>query len=244
MAASRDASKNRSKSPDPSGREARPKKPARKVRTDAPPSDPHAEKPVRDAKARKPPREERLRQKLSVDGSPERWVPLAEVSRPHGIQGELRLKLFNRDSSVLEEADEVLVRLTTGEEYEVSVDRARRADAAILMKLYSVDDRDRAEDLRGALICVKRSQFPQLEEGEFFVCDVLGARVTCPIDGAVVDVGVVHDICSYPSVDTIVIVPPGDGKLFEVPLVEAFVESVDIKTGVVALRTLEGVDRS
>ena len=72
--------------------------------------------------------------------------------------------------------DEVLVRLPDGEEHEVSVDRARRADDAILMKLHSVDDRDRADELRGAHICVQRRDFPPLEEGEFYVCDVEGAQ--------------------------------------------------------------------
>ncbi len=39
------------------------------------------------------------------------WVPLAEVARPHGVRGELRLKLFNEDSDILLEQDEVLLRL-------------------------------------------------------------------------------------------------------------------------------------
>src|SRR5262249_47360760 len=82
----------------------------------------------------------------------------------HGVRGELRLRLFNKSSDILLEQDEVLVRLKDGEEHEVSVDGARRADEAILIKLHSVDDRDHAEDLRGALICVRRRDFPPPEE--------------------------------------------------------------------------------
>ena len=117
----------------------------------------------------------------------EEWVPLAEVARPHGVRGELRLRLFNKDSDVLLERDEVLVRMKDGEEHEVSVDRARRADDAILMKLFSVEDRDRADERRGALICAKRADFPPLAVDEFYVCDAAGARVsfegTSPRDG-------------------------------------------------------------
>src|SRR5260370_38852159 len=107
--------------------------------------------------------------------SPDSWIPLAEIARPHGVRGEVRLKVFNADSDLLLEGEEVLVRSREGEEHEVSVERARRADDAILMKLYSVDDRDRAEELRGALVCVKRGGLPELDEGEFYVCDVRGA---------------------------------------------------------------------
>ena len=38
------------------------------------------------------------------------WVALAEVARPHGVRGEVRLRLYNRDSDLLLEQDDVLVR--------------------------------------------------------------------------------------------------------------------------------------
>jgi 16S rRNA processing protein RimM len=82
--------------------------------------------------------------------------------RPHGVRGELRLRLFNSDSDLLLALDEVLVRFADGEEQEVSVDGARRANDAILMKLHSVDDRDRADELRGARVCGRRADFPAL----------------------------------------------------------------------------------
>ena len=174
---------------------------------------------------------------------PDAWVPLAEVARPHGVRGEVRLKLFNKDSDLLLSQDEVLVRMKDGEEHEVSIDRARRADIAILMKLHSVEDRDRAEELRGALICVRRRAFPRLAPGEFYNCDILGARVVLKGDEAR-ELGEVKELVNYPSVDTLVVRATDGGKNFEVPLVEAFVETVDAAGGIVTLATLEGVDRS
>jgi 16S rRNA processing protein RimM len=168
-----------------------------------------------------------------------RWVPLAEVARPHGVRGEVRLKVYNRDSDLLLELDEVLVRLPEGEEHEVSVDRARRADDAILMKLHSVDDRDRAEELRGALICARRADFPPLEEGEFYACDVVGARAVLE-DGR--EIGEISDLRSYPSVDVLVVKANDGGKDWEIPLVESFIVEVDAPSTVV-IRTLDGLER-
>jgi 16S rRNA processing protein RimM len=167
------------------------------------------------------------------------WVPLAEVARPHGVRGEVRLKVFNQDSDVLLDQDEVLLRLPGGEEHEVSVDRARRADQAILMKLFSVDDRDRADELRGSLVCVRRGDFPPLEAGEFYACDVFGATVLC--DGA--EIGTVRDLRSYPTCDVLVVRAADGGKDYEIPLVEAIVGSVDVEGEKVTLKTLEGVER-
>ena len=170
----------------------------------------------------------------------ETWVPLAEIARPHGVRGEVRLKVFNKDSDVLLHVDEVLVRLPDGEEHEVSIDKARRADQAILMKLHSVDDRDRADDLRGALICLKRGDFPPPEDGEFYACDVLGAIVRTQKS----ELGTVRDLRSYPTVDVLVVRANDGGKDYEVPLTDAIVETIDLDGETVTLRTLEGVERA
>jgi 16S rRNA processing protein RimM len=169
----------------------------------------------------------------------EAWVPLAEVARPHGVRGELRLKLYNRDSDLLLELEEVLVRLADGEEHEVSIDAARRADQSILLKLHSIDSRERADEVRGAQICAKRSAFPPPEAGEFYVCDIVGAAVSTP-EGPL---GTVRELRSYPSVDTLVVTALDGGRDWEIPLVAAFVRAIDAKSGVVLLETIDGLER-
>ncbi len=163
-----------------------------------------------------------------------RYVPLAEVARPHGVRGELRLNLFNAESDLLLDVDEVLVRLKDGKEHEVSIDAARRADKTILLKLHSVDDRDRAEELRGAMICVARDAFPPLEDGEFYTCDVEGAEVR--LQNA--RIGMVERLDEYPTT-YVLVVKKDDGAKIEVPLTDAFVERVDAEARVVSLVTLE-----
>jgi 16S rRNA processing protein RimM len=168
------------------------------------------------------------------------WVPLAEIARPHGVRGEVRLKLFNKASDILLDQEEVLVRLAEGEEHEVSVESARRADDAILMKLYSVDDRDRAEDLRGALICVRRRDFPAPAEGEFYTVDVIGAEVR--LNGE--RLGVVTEIMSYPTLEALVVRADDGNGDWEIPLTETYVGKVDTSARVVDVLTLDELERS
>jgi 16S rRNA processing protein RimM len=152
--------------------------------------------------------------------SASRWVEVGVIARPHGVRGELRVSLHNKDSQVLFSVDEVLVRLPDGVEHEVSVDAARPADQAVLMRLHSIDDRDRAEQVRGSRVFVRRSDFPELPGGAE---------------------GRVRTIVSYPSVDVLV-VEMGERGVFEVPLVDDFVTKVDAKAGLVTLKTLEGLE--
>lgn len=178
----------------------------------------------------------------SPQDAQDEWVPLAEVARPHGVRGEVRLKLFNRDSDVLLSLDEILLRLPNGEEHEVSIDSARRADSAILMKLYSIDDRDRADEIRGGLICVKRSDFPKLGDGEFYVHDAIGAEVyVAAHDNQLL--GTVRDVMTYPSVDTLVVKAADGGGDWEIPLVHAFVSKVDAANKRIDVAHLEGIER-
>jgi 16S rRNA processing protein RimM len=170
---------------------------------------------------------------------PDAWVPLAEVARPHGVKGELRLRLFNAESDVLLEQDEVLVRTSEGEEHEVSVERARRADDAILIKLFSVDDRNRAEDLRGAQICVRRRDFPEASDGEFYAIDVVGSEVRVAGER----VGVVAELITYPSIEVFLVHADDAKGDWEVPLTEMFIKRVDVASKLVELHTLDEVER-
>jgi 16S rRNA processing protein RimM len=173
--------------------------------------------------------------------APDAWVPLAQVARPHGVRGELRCSPFNRDSDLLLELDEVLVRFPEGDEQEVSVDAARRANDAILLKLHSVDDRDRAAELRGALVCARRGEFPPLEPGEFYACDIEGARVVA--EDPERELGRVMELRTYPSVDVLIVAAADGGRPWEVPLVEAIVQRVDVASGIVVLSSFDGLER-
>lgn len=173
----------------------------------------------------------------------DRWVPLAEVTRPHGVRGELRLRLHNPDSDLLLSADEVHVRLKDGDEHEVSVDRARRADDAILLKLHSIDDRDRADELRGAVISLRRREFPPLEADEFYHCDLEGARAILRDEGVEDrEWGTVEGFRSYPTVEVMVVRRPGVKEPAEVPMRDAFIDSLDADQGVVYVKNVDAFD--
>ena len=174
------------------------------------------------------------------------WVPLAAVGRPHGIKGEVRAHPFNKDSALLLALDEVLVRFAEGprkgEAHEVSIDAARQGNDAILLKLHGVDDRSGADEVRGAELCVRRGDFPETEEGEFYACDVVGARVVAEggVGEAGEELGLVRELTSYPSVDILLV--EGPRGRYEIPLVDAYVASVDTAKGVVTIRTMEGLE--
>ncbi|WP_437805377.1 ribosome maturation factor RimM [Sorangium sp. So ce1078] len=166
-----------------------------------------------------------------------RYVPVAEVSRPHGVQGELRLRIYNESSDLLLARPPIRLRLPDGSERDAKIVAARPVDKALLVRLAGTDDRDAAEALRGAAVCVPRDAFAPLADGEFYACDIEGARVMTP-EGELL--GHVRALQSYPTCDVLVVDRPGADSI-EIPLTENFVSSVDAEQQIVQLVTLEGL---
>lgn len=169
---------------------------------------------------------------------PRRWVPLAEVTRPHGVRGEVRVRLFNDDSDLLFRASVVRAVLGDGTEREVRLAASRPVDKGVLVRFDGVDDRDQAAELRGARLCVARDAFPELGEGEFYACDVEGAIAEL-VGGETV--GRVVALRSYPTCEVLAVELAEGGEIVEVPLTEAYVASIDGPGQRVRFVTLEGL---
>lgn len=163
-------------------------------------------------------------------------IEIGRVARPHGVRGELRIQLHWPDSDSLLTASEVSMKLPGAEPRVMRVEAARRADRAILLKLADVADRDAAAALRGATVSVARTYLPAAEEGEFYLCDLIGAHVVEP--GG--PVGVVVEIRGHPSVDCLVI-RTEQGKTLEQPLVAPWFERVDLDAHRVYLSGRDGL---
>lgn len=150
------------------------------------------------------------------------WVEVGCVTRPHGVRGELRVKLHNPESEILFDVDEVFVRQEDGSERLMAIRSARpAADGIVLLVFNAVTDRSGADAMRGATLHVSRRALPPTHEDEFYVHDILGARVVDE-DGTVF--GEVIDYVSYPAVAVLVV--QGE-KRYEVPLIDDFVRRID-----------------
>lgn len=124
------------------------------------------------------------------------------------------------------ERDGQLVRsLTVGD--------VRGAGTSKAVQFAGVSSVEEAEKLRGLTIVVRRADLPALEEGEFYVEDVIDAEVfERAASGDLVAKGKVVAFERYPSTDVVTVaLPPAAGAeagaSVEVPLLERYVESVD-----------------
>jgi 16S rRNA processing protein RimM len=162
-------------------------------------------------------------------------LEVGRVSKAHGITGELRIVPHWESSDALEQVREIWLTLKD-KRTAYEVERARAVPRAYLVKLRGVNDRNAAEALHGATVSVPRSVLPPLEPGEYYLVDLVGAKVLGP-EG---EIGEVTGIVSHPTVDVIV-VRLADGTSAEQPLSEPWLQSVDIAARQVILNSLDGL---
>ena len=163
----------------------------------------------------------------------EKLVEIGVVGRAHGIAGELHVFLHNPDSVILETLDSVLLRLVSGGLKSVVIESLRMSPKSRILRFKGVTNRTEAEQLKGAKVLVPRSMLPALDanssDEEFYVADLIGAEAW---EGGV-QIGVVT--ASRPQGDVELITVTGNQTEVEVPLVEDFVDSLDLGAGKIHL---------
>ena len=129
-----------------------------------------------------------------------RPVTLAAVMGAHGLNGEVKLKLFTDD----------LGRYTRFNGGALTLTSLRGAIA----RFAEVADRTAAEALRGTTLTVPRAELPPLAAGEYYHADLIGLPVRTPDEALV---GRIVAIADFGAGDVIEIERP-DGKTFMVPM--------------------------
>lgn len=165
-------------------------------------------------------------------------LEIGVVTKPHGIRGELKVKLHFEGSDALQVASKVALRHEDGRVSWHALEHARAAGKGVLVALEGVATCNDAETLRGAKVLVLRSDLPPLEEGEYYLADLIGCAVFLGEER----LGTVREVRPDPSVDTLVIEAP-DGALLEQPLGDAWVGPVDVARGRVELLNDDGLIR-
>ena len=110
----------------------------------------------------------------------------------------------------------------------IRIETARLQGAKfVLVKFEGVDDRGAAEKLKGLTVNVLKSERMPLEEGQFYLDDLIGCLVVNQ-EGA--ELGRVKDFSEQGGCGLLVVAVKGGG-LVDVPFVDRYVAGVDVEAG-------------
>ncbi len=162
----------------------------------------------------------------------ENTLKIGIIVKPQGIKGELKVMPLTDDINRFKNLKEVII-----DDKNYRVLRAVIGGGAVIICLSGIADRNQAETLRGKFLSVTRENAIPLEEGRYFVVDIIG----CSLFAEDELVGEVVDVTSART--DIFTVKTASGKIMRFPFLKDLIIKVDIesKTIVVKKKRLDEV---
>ncbi|MEW5722019.1 MAG: ribosome maturation factor RimM [Thermodesulfobacteriota bacterium] len=104
-------------------------------------------------------------------------VVIGQVTRPHGVRGEVRVVPYTHSAASFDLFDQVYVRRRDRWEGILRISGVRPHKSLILLNFKGITTRDQAAELSSALLLVRREWLPEPEEGEYYWTDLIGLAV-------------------------------------------------------------------
>lgn len=163
-------------------------------------------------------------------------MDLIEVGRTagaYGVRGWLRVVPHGRDGDFLFETTNwwflPYPRVAGVQPKLLHVAEMKEHGKDLVVRLKEVATREDAMALKGSLL-INPDDLPELEEGDYYDHDLLGLKV---VNLAGETLGTVQNVSDNGAHDLLLVKPEGEGDVFMIPFVEAYVEEIDLEAGVI-----------
>ena len=153
------------------------------------------------------------------------YLRVGFILRPHGVHGAVKIQSLTDDNSRFKKLSDALIELN-GKINPIKVQKTNVQQDDIFVEIEGIDDRNAAEKLRNAYICVDREHAVKLPEGMYFVVDIIGCNVFLS-DG--VEVGKVQDVLETGANDVYVIKGISSTGTIMIPALKKLLVDVDIE---------------
>lgn len=187
-------------------------------------------------------------------------IKIGKITAPVGLKGEVKIISFSDDPDRFEMLDHVFVaenkhrskgaapakkneKKKSSVETEVqmrgaAIENVRYKGAQIILKIEGIDDRNASEAARGCELFMDEADLPELEEGEFYVRDMVGAEVVME-DGDMI--GTFKDVLTNTAQDVYVVMRKDQKRDLLIPGVPEFIRNVDTEKKRITVRLPEGL---
>ncbi|MDE2748279.1 MAG: ribosome maturation factor RimM [Chloroflexota bacterium] len=174
----------------------------------------------------------------SIDRQDPKFLVIGEILRPHGLRGELRMRVLSDNPERLAELDAVYLgespNDTTPERRALHGLRFNKEYA--LLRLEGCRSRNDAETLRDAKVMISMDQAAPLNDGEYFLFQLLGMKVVTED----FQVGTVKDVLQTGANDVYIVESDAYGEVL-IPAHAETIVSIDFDAGVIRMVLPEGL---
>ncbi len=166
------------------------------------------------------------------------YLLLGKILRPHGIRGELRMKILTDYPERIPALETVyLGRTPTSSVAAYAVEGMRSHKGYGLLKLKSIDTRNQAEELRQLSVMVDIENAVPLEKGELYLFQLIGLSVQTE-DGETL--GTVTEVLETGANDVYIVDSPKYGEIL-IPATEETIIETDVEAGSLTVGLPDGL---
>ncbi len=165
-----------------------------------------------------------------------RMVTVGKIVGAHGIRGEVKVLSFAESSGIFAPGNDIHAKTASGADTIFRIKSAKPHKNIVRLALDGIKDRNTAQGLVGAELQVPREVLPDLPEGEWYHCDLIGLSVFTE-DGAflgklayIIETGA-NDVFAIKNQDNEILVPA----------IDSVVKKVDLDDGKIVLSLPEGL---
>lgn len=165
-----------------------------------------------------------------------KYLEIGQIVNTFGIKGMVKIKPFTDDINRFDKLKKVYIKNKDGKK-EYQIQEVKYHKNMVLMKLEGIDTVEQADLLRQSYLLVNRDDEEPLEEGVYYIVDLIGLEVYTD-EGVLL--GNVDDIFNTGSND-IYVVKDGKGKQILLPGIPDVIKDVDLEKGKITVHLIPGL---
>ncbi|MGB7292985.1 MAG: ribosome maturation factor RimM [Thermodesulfobacteriota bacterium] len=164
-------------------------------------------------------------------------LPLGKISKPHGLNGEVRVFLYSGNVDSITRVDRLFISKKEDEKpVELKISNLRIQNKITIIKLEGVNTIEEASELRGLTVMVDKCDLPEPKEDEYYWFQLIGLNVVT-IEGNFI--GTVKDLVDREPQALLVV--ENDKKEFLIPMVDTIIQGVKLEGSEVIITPIEGL---
>lgn len=163
-------------------------------------------------------------------------VIIGRILKPHGVQGAVKVEPITDDPNRYNLLQQVLLGPEDQPGDVFQIKSVQLQNRLIILTLAGIDSREKADGLRNQYVYIPAEQVMPLDEGCFYIYDLIGMAVYTKTGDYI---GVVTDYQEFPS-NGLFVVAREEGE-FLLPDVPAIIDNVSLDSGRIIINPIEGL---
>ena len=163
-------------------------------------------------------------------------LEIGQIVNTFGIEGFVKVNPWVNDVTRFDDLKKVYIKIRK-EEKVLEIEEVKYHKNQVLLKFKGVETVEQAEMLRNAILEIDRKDAIPLEEGEYFIADLLESEVYTD-EGE--KLGILEDIFNTGSND-IYVVKNELGKSILLPRIKEVFKEIDVENKKIIVHLIEGL---